>query len=931
MSVLNTIARGAASTLKAMASRFERGSGAGAELVEARHRIVPRKGTTELLSAYRETPILRAAVGKLAGMAARQRWHAATEVDTGEKRLPGHMMARTLNRGNDLFLSGLARRKILFANYILTGEVFEYIERNDAGHPVMLYPLPAHWVREVPRDLSEPFIVQPVGREVFEVPRTSMVWHKDPDPERPYERGTGIGFALGDELGADEEAAKLMKNVFANRARPDLVVSFEGTSPLTPEQKAVVDASWMKFRGSSNAGKPFFSGGKTTVTPVSQTFHELELVELRQYERDLIVSVCGVAPEQLGILTSSNRATIDAADFLTQSGAVDPLLEAFAATYDDQLAVHYGENVRASYDTPIREDKTFQLQAMLANPGAFTLDEHRELAGMEPLGEGEGDLFALDPMKVYERDHKLNSAAFVGALGGGAPSFSGAPRQFQEAEIVDLEPDQETAEIESQTGDPELAQITVETKSAEPKRPRDRVDTLFVDRPVINPEDIIAWAKSGRVPLDVDEGDLHVTIAASRAPVDWASLPEPSQENDDGTIWSEDNIGARRLMRLGDALVLAFMDDQVEARWAEIRDHGASWDFAEFIPHVTLSYDPGDAFWNSEGDRDGANIEAWEPYQGPIQLGPERWREFDTEKSGCGCVSKTVQDLGGGPVRIRLEDEAGPFILGLDLPKRRVKAEDGPSWEEIRRALFEATNDQGAEVYVLDAMRLTLPKAQQDFVDDLVDSFGVLGAFNVRNPKTERELAERSAWLVRRINDTTREGLQAVLSTDVRNGASLEDMRRSIDRVFGRFTGTRSETIARTEVARATNRAAWGALDNSAGVRRIQWLAVQDNRTRDAHRQMDGQTIEVGDAFRSPTGAVGLHPGSMGRPGDDINCRCTIVPVVGSLNDKAARVATWKRLDRRRWEADALLAGQFRRLFELQRTALLTEIRQLGG
>lgn len=134
--------------------------------------------------------------------------------------------------------------------------------------------------------------------------------------------------------------------------------------------------------------------------------------------------------------------------------------------------------------------------------------------------------------------------------------------------------------------------------------------TLYVNRRVVNADEIIAWAKAQGFETTLPADDLHVTIAFSRKPVDWMAIGEP---------WAAEltiHPGGPRLMeRFGDAQVLLFASSELKWRHDAIREAGASWDHAEYQPHITISY---------TGHPD---FESVQPYQGRIVLGPERFEE----------------------------------------------------------------------------------------------------------------------------------------------------------------------------------------------------------------------------------------------------------------------------------------------------------------
>lgn len=136
--------------------------------------------------------------------------------------------------------------------------------------------------------------------------------------------------------------------------------------------------------------------------------------------------------------------------------------------------------------------------------------------------------------------------------------------------------------------------------------------TLYVSRKLLNGKAIVAWAKSQGFETTLPADDLHVTIAFSRTPVDWMAV---------GEAWQSElklSAGGPRLMeQFGEATVLLFKASELEWRHVAIRNIGASWDHAEYTPHITISY-------GFKGD-----ISTVQPYQGPIILGPELFAPVD--------------------------------------------------------------------------------------------------------------------------------------------------------------------------------------------------------------------------------------------------------------------------------------------------------------
>jgi hypothetical protein len=92
----------------------------------------------------------------------------------------------------------------------------------------------------------------------------------------------------------------------------------------------------------------------------------------------------------------------------------------------------------------------------------------------------------------------------------------------------------------------------------------------------------------------------------------------------------------------------------------------------------------------------------------------------------------------------------------------------------------------------------------------------------------------------------------------------------------------RAETIGRTEAMASLHQSQEEATQQGLNAGVIQasnlkeiWRSARDKRVRDTHRALDGQTINRGERFRSPSGALLRYPGDPDAPGAEvIGCRC---------------------------------------------------------
>ena len=130
--------------------------------------------------------------------------------------------------------------------------------------------------------------------------------------------------------------------------------------------------------------------------------------------------------------------------------------------------------------------------------------------------------------------------------------------------------------------------------------------------------------------------------------------------------------------------------------------------------------------------------------------------------------------------------------------------------------------------------------------------------------------------------------LKSELTTALLKGESIPKIARRLKSVSEGQLGN-TIRIARTETTRVENSAHQEVANESArqgfNVWK-KWVATQDDRTRDAHRDMDGVEVPYDEPF-VVDGEEMMYPGdtSLGASaGNVINCRCVMVEVI---KDKA--------------------------------------------
>lgn len=116
------------------------------------------------------------------------------------------------------------------------------------------------------------------------------------------------------------------------------------------------------------------------------------------------------------------------------------------------------------------------------------------------------------------------------------------------------------------------------------------------------------------------------------------------------------------------------------------------------------------------------------------------------------------------------------------------------------------------------------------------------------------------------------------ISRGIATGMAYSDIARNIN-ALSQVPLNRAMTIARTESHRIQCKSSYDASKKaeSKGADLVKiWDSALDGKTRDTHRQLDGQIRELDEMFEI-AGKKAKHPGDFGDPGEDCNCRCAYI------------------------------------------------------
>ncbi len=138
---------------------------------------------------------------------------------------------------------------------------------------------------------------------------------------------------------------------------------------------------------------------------------------------------------------------------------------------------------------------------------------------------------------------------------------------------------------------------------------------------------------------------------------------------------------------------------------------------------------------------------------------------------------------------------------------------------------------------------------------------------------------DRITW-PERVKDNARllvRQIREEISRGIVQGHSYDKTARAVKERMD-IGASKAIRIVQTETHRAQSQGTQAAFESAAAkglvLKRV-WVSTLDGRTRDRHRVLDGQKVEVDQPFKMD-GMQAMYPGGFGIAEMDINCRCSV-------------------------------------------------------
>jgi len=140
----------------------------------------------------------------------------------------------------------------------------------------------------------------------------------------------------------------------------------------------------------------------------------------------------------------------------------------------------------------------------------------------------------------------------------------------------------------------------------------------------------------------------------------------------------------------------------------------------------------------------------------------------------------------------------------------------------------------------------------------------------------EEELLGRTFTASKRTLARVTRNINEILTKGYTSGKGINVIAQAMTTRFNQLETWEAKRIARTEIHNAHNNAVMKTYE-TLGVEYTQWVAADDDRTRDSHVELNGEIIPMGGTYSN-----GLqYPGDTNGDIEEwINCRCSNAPFV---------------------------------------------------
>lgn len=223
----------------------------------------------------------------------------------------------------------------------------------------------------------------------------------------------------------------------------------------------------------------------------------------------------------------------------------------------------------------------------------------------------------------------------------------------------------------------------------------------------------------------------------------------------------------------------------------------------------------------------------------------EYWSEYQLLQGHIDLIIAPVQDSHERYYQILSKHDSKEYKLG----------------EKEAKRLIQYTNEQSAQ------------KGLRKFIRKKIQNTdGLFGTIRW----TEEDLLNKVFIASQRTLARVTSDLNQIITEGYTSGKGINIVANMLTRRFDQLSTWEAKRIARTEIHNSHNQGVM-RIYNEVGVEYTQWIAADDDRTRESHAEINGEIIRLGDKYSNDL----EYPGDTNGPIEEwINCRCSNAPYV---------------------------------------------------
>ena len=317
-------------------------------------------------------------------------------VDGKWEDMDGHELLDLLNRPNKLQSGPKFWNKVAY-QWLLTGNAYIKIFEASSGSYT------ARELKVVPNDIltiladswgdAEQILIEGQNQDLDTIINIEL--------HNPDFNGYGLSpiEAIDKTVISDQQAQTRHINSIDNDNTSAGIMEVNDTAgnPVSEKQLDETQARWdASHKGVENSNKiAFVTGGMLKYEKVSGDFKDLDLIKLRDFNKNASMAAYKTPPAMLGEQETSNRASADALEYIYIKNRIVNDLSMLVSDLSHALIPRYRDlktnKNRIWFESPIPRDKDFELrEATDATDTYKTIDEVRAERGLPELPDGLG-------------------------------------------------------------------------------------------------------------------------------------------------------------------------------------------------------------------------------------------------------------------------------------------------------------------------------------------------------------------------------------------------------------------------------------------------------------------------------------------------------------------------------------------------------------